>query len=161
MKNKKKSENEQTRGIHDYQLPNSSCELLSFCQQRESVFESIFSSAADFVHWCFPLRGCTLQDILFISARGININVFVRPASEQQQRKKQPCHNAILPASSTAFTNRAARDQPATPPPLSVAYPPLPPLPLAELPKSGFCNCACTLRCERVSFHLPNSFLSQ
>lgn len=58
----------------------------------------------------------TLQGILFISVRGININVFVRPESEQQQRKKQPCHNAILPASSTAFTNRAARDQPAHPP---------------------------------------------
>lgn len=60
----------------------------------------------------------SLQGILFISVRGININVFVRPESEQQQRKKQPCHNAILPASSTAFTNRAARDQPA-PCPLS------------------------------------------
>lgn len=125
--------------MHDYHLPSSSCELLNFCQQRESVFESIFSSAADFVHWCFPLRGCTLQDILFISARGININVFVRPASEQQQRKKQPCHNAILPASSTAFTNRAARDQPATSPPLSLAYPPLPPLPLCRAaPKAAF-----------------------
>lgn len=64
---------------------------------------------------CCCLVG-TLQGILFISVRGININVFVRPESEQQQRKKQPCHNAILPASSTAFTNRAARDQPAHPP---------------------------------------------
>lgn len=101
-------------------MPSSSCELPA----TRKCLKGFFSSA-DFVHCCCLVG--TLQGILFISVRGININVFVRPESEQQQRKKQPCHNAILPASSTAFTNRAARDQPT---PLS----PLSPLPTLSLP---------------------------
>lgn len=93
----------------------SSCPAaVASCQLPTRKCLQGFFSFADFVHCCCLVG--TLQGILFISVRGININVFVRPESEQQQRKKQPCHNAILPASSTAFTNRAARDQPAHPP---------------------------------------------